>query len=42
MSEQAGDHQAHDPSWERRYERNAFIVLFVVFVVLVLLTYYGY
>jgi len=32
MSGQAGDHQAHDPSWERRYERNAFVVLFLVFV----------
>ena len=34
MSEQAGDHQAHDPSWERRYERNAFVMLFVAFAVM--------
>src|SRR4029078_12959501 len=32
--QQIGDHQAHDPSWERRYERGAFAVLFLAFVLM--------
>jgi branched-chain amino acid transport system permease protein len=29
--DQAADHQSHDPAWEARYERNAFVVMFILF-----------
>src|SRR6188474_3814846 len=40
MSEpQAGDHQGHDPAWESRYERAAFLVMLVAFVAMPFVIY---
>jgi branched-chain amino acid transport system permease protein len=37
--EQAGDHQAHDPAWEARYERIAFAVMFIAFAAMPFVIY---
>ena len=40
MSEpQGGDHQGHDPAWESRYERAAFLVMLVAFVAMPFVIY---
>src|SRR5678816_2207568 len=40
MSEpQGGDHQGHDPAWESRYERVAFLVMLVAFVAMPFVIY---
>ena len=37
--EPIGEHQAHDPAWEGRYERNAFIVMVVLFALMPMAIY---